>query len=43
MNKGTPGKKELVQDIKNFFDGPINIDLMLLGAAKSVVQDVKDS
>jgi len=40
MQHGTPGKKELIQEIKNFFEGPINMDLMLLGAAKSVVEEV---
>lgn len=40
MQHGTPGKKELIQEIKNFFEGPINMDLMLLGAAKSVFEDM---
>ena len=39
MEQGTPSKQELVLDVKNFFEGPINLDMMILGTAKSFITD----
>lgn len=36
IQNGTPSKEDLIQDLKNFFEGPINIDLMLLGGVKQL-------
>lgn len=36
IESGTPSKEELVQELKNFFEGPINLDLMILGSLKSL-------
>lgn len=32
MENGTPSLDEIMQDIKLFFEGPINLDLMLLAS-----------
>jgi len=36
IEKGTPSKEDLIKDLKNFFEGPINMDLMLLGGVKQL-------
>jgi hypothetical protein len=36
IEKGTPSKEDLIVDLKNFFEGPINMDLMLLGGVKQL-------
>ena len=36
IENGTPFKQDLIQDLKNFFEGPINVDLMLLGGVKQL-------
>jgi len=36
IEKGTPSKEDLIRDLKNFFEGPINMDLMLLGGVKQL-------
>jgi len=36
IEKGTPSKEDLITDLKNFFEGPINMDLMLLGGVKQL-------
>lgn len=36
IQNGTPSKSDLIQDLKNFFEGPINLDLMLLGGVKQL-------
>jgi hypothetical protein len=39
VTNGTPSKEELITDLKNFFEGPINMDLMILGSLKNILQD----
>ena len=36
MENGTPSREELISELRNFFEGPINLDLMLLGLVKSL-------
>ena len=37
VSTGAPNKSEIIQEIKNFFEGPINMDYMILGALKNIV------
>ena len=39
VKNGTPSSDEILLDIRNFFEGPINLDLMMLGAAKNLATD----
>ena len=36
MENETPSREELISELRNFFEGPINLDLMLLGLVKSL-------
>jgi hypothetical protein len=37
VTNGTPSKEELLTELKNFFEGPINLDLMILGSLKNIL------
>jgi hypothetical protein len=39
IQNGTPSKEELITEIKNFFEGPINIDFMILGSIMNILQE----
>ena len=39
VTNGTPSKEELLTELKNFFEGPINLDLMILGSLKNILQE----
>ena len=41
IQNGTPSLDEIQMDIKYFFEGPINMDLMILGTLKKAL--TKDS
>ena len=43
MENGTPSREELILELRNFFEGPINLDLMLLGLIKNMGNDTKKS
>lgn len=36
MESRTPTKDDLVLSLRNFFEGPINLDLMMLGTVKNM-------
>jgi len=37
VSKGALNKSEILLEIKNFFEGPINMDFMILGALKNSI------
>ena len=38
LENGVPTRPLLQQDVRNYFEGPVNIDLMALGAVRTVAQ-----
>lgn len=38
VTTGAPTKSDLINELKNFFEGPINMDLMIAGAAKNIIE-----
>lgn len=36
MSEGVPTRTQLAENVRNFFEGPVNLDLMALGVAKNI-------
>jgi len=40
VTTGAPTKSDIINEIRNFFEGPINMDLMIAGAFKNVFENI---
>ena len=40
VTTGAPSKSDIINEIRNFFEGPINMDLMIAGAFKNVFENI---
>lgn len=38
VTTGAPTKSDLISEMKNFFEGPINMDFMIAGALKNILE-----
>ena len=38
VTTGAPSKSDLISEMKNFFEGPINMDFMIAGALKNILE-----
>ena len=40
VTTGAPSKSDIINEIRNFFEGPINMDFMIAGAFKNIFENI---